>query len=72
MLNILQSHSITKNTSVNVYEFTSDSLNVIAGLNQEKPKKYKVYEDRLGNYYFNFRGIKVYLYNTSNMIQMAI
>lgn len=62
MINVIQSHSITKNTSVNVYGFNSNN-DILAGLNQEKPRKYKVYRDDSGNY-FNFRGIKIYLYNT--------
>lgn len=45
---------------LNVYGYTDDSDYVYAGFNDDKPRKYKLYEAERGNY-FKIKGIRYYL-----------
>lgn len=44
--------------SINIYDITDESI--LAGINKDKPRKYKLYINSKG-YYFNFRGTRYYL-----------
>ena len=49
---------ITNVASMNIYDISDEE--VLAGINNEKPRKYKLYVNTKG-YYFNFRGRRFYL-----------
>lgn len=49
---------LTNTSSMNIYDLSDEE--VLAGINNEKPRKYKVYVNTKG-YYFNFRGCRFYL-----------
>ena len=53
---------ICNNASINVYgvEYGIDDK-IIAGLNNQKPRKYKLYFNSKGEY-FNFGGNRIYLH----------
>lgn len=51
---------LTNTSSLNIYDVNDEE--VLAGINNEKPRKYKVYVNTKG-YYFNFKGSRYYLHD---------
>lgn len=70
MPNIIESHSITNYACVHIYNILNEY--VYAGMNQDKPKKYKVYTDIDGSRYFNFKGCRVKINSLSVVYKQAI
>ena len=56
---VIASKCICNNASINIYYVSS--YYVVAGMNNDVPKWYKVYETPNGRAYFNFKGTREYL-----------
>lgn len=53
---------ITNTISLNIYKFEHGIDDYVwAGLNNEKPRKYKMYSSSKG-YYFKYKGFRYYLH----------
>lgn len=48
--------------ALNIYEVDSDEECIIVGLNDDKPKKYKLYWNEDCEYYFNYDKTRYYLH----------
>ena len=60
-LKVMATSGISNNASLNIYniEYGIDDY-VVAGINNDKPRKHKLYNNSKGTY-FNFGGIRNYL-----------
>ena len=56
---VIAAKCLCNTASINIYYL--NSYHVVAGINNEIPKWYKVYETLKGRCYFNFRGTREYL-----------
>lgn len=58
---VWQRHSVTRWSNLNLYGLveTCGNVQAVAGVDSENPRKYKVYRDTCGTYYFNFRGTRI-------------
>lgn len=56
---IIASYPLTNNGGIAIYEVNEDY--VIAGLNNNRPKKYKLYNNTKG-FFFNWGRIRIYLH----------
>ena len=58
---VIASYCIVNTISLNVYQLEEGAdYYVLAGLNNDKPRKYKLYDSSKGSY-FNFKGNRYYL-----------
>lgn len=62
MMNMIASCGVTNTFGIALYEVDSYGEYVLAGVNNDKPKKYKLYETGKG-YYFNFGRCRFYLHD---------
>lgn len=61
MNKVIGSYGICNSASLNIYEVVNDIDDyVMAGFNNDKPRKYKVYYTGKGSY-FNYKGSRYYL-----------
>ena len=59
-MDIIASKGIANTASINIYSIDESEETLKAGINNQKPRAYKIYYTSKGPY-FNFRGIREYL-----------